>query len=190
MIALRFHQASVSSNNQLSFQCSYASLRAETFQAHSLLLASCATMKSCPPPAIATAVAMATGQDVQRLSHFAAQVSLLGKRDFLSGGSFFTLLVWINVKAVRQLVFVLGFFPFNSLKILMCSQNIRFKVALTKQYFFFLFRWLNAAKFSVILVRVMDSYTALHLMQTLWASRTSRRILSHDFSLLNLITIT
>ena len=88
MIALRFHQASVSSNNQLSFQCSYASLRAETFQAHSLLLASCATMKSCPPPAIATAVAMATGQDVQRLSHFAAQVSLLGKRDFPSGGSF------------------------------------------------------------------------------------------------------
>lgn len=49
------------------------------FQAHSLLLASCATMKSCPPPAIATAVAMATGQDVQRLSHFATQVSLLWK---------------------------------------------------------------------------------------------------------------
>lgn len=72
-------QASVSSNRQLSFQCSYASLRAEMFQAHSLLLASCATMKSCPPPAIATAVAMATGQDVQRLSHFATQVSLSGK---------------------------------------------------------------------------------------------------------------
>ena len=72
-------QASVSSNRQLSFQCSYASLRAEMFQAHSLLLASCATMKSCPPPAIATAVAMATGQDVQRLSHFASQVSLLEK---------------------------------------------------------------------------------------------------------------
>ena len=69
-------QASVSCNRQLSFQCSYASLRAEMFQAHSLLLASCATMKSCPPPAIATAVAMATGQDVQRLSHFASQVSL------------------------------------------------------------------------------------------------------------------
>ena len=49
------------------------------FQAHSLLLASCATMKSCPPPAIATAVAMATGQDVQRLSHFATQVSLSGQ---------------------------------------------------------------------------------------------------------------
>ena len=48
------------------------------FQAHSRLLASCATVKSCPPPAIATAVAMATGQDVQRLSHFAAQVSLIG----------------------------------------------------------------------------------------------------------------
>ena len=47
------------------------------FQAHSRLLASCATVKSCPPPAIATAVAMATGQDVQRLSHFAAQVSLI-----------------------------------------------------------------------------------------------------------------
>ncbi|RMX39854.1 hypothetical protein pdam_00013450 [Pocillopora damicornis] len=72
-------KASVSSNNQLSFQCSYASLRAETFQAHSLLLASCATMKSCPPPAIATAVAMATGQDVQRLSHFAAQMTECSK---------------------------------------------------------------------------------------------------------------
>ena len=47
------------------------------FQAHSRLLTSCATVKSCPPPAIATAVAMATGQDVQRLSHFAAQVSLI-----------------------------------------------------------------------------------------------------------------
>ena len=47
------------------------------FQAHSRLLASCATVKSCPPPAIATAVAMATGQDVQRLSHFAAQVSVI-----------------------------------------------------------------------------------------------------------------
>ena len=66
-----------SSNHQLSFQCTYASLRAEMFQAHSRLLASCATVKSCPPPAIATAVAMATGQDVQRLSHFAAQVSLI-----------------------------------------------------------------------------------------------------------------
>lgn len=43
-------------------------------QAHNLLLSSCATMKSCPPPAIARAVAMATGQDVQRLSHFMAQV--------------------------------------------------------------------------------------------------------------------
>ena len=47
------------------------------FQAHSRLLASCATVKSCPPPAIATAVAMAIGQDVQRLSHFTAQVSLI-----------------------------------------------------------------------------------------------------------------
>jgi len=72
-------KASVSSNHQLSFQCSYTSLRAEMFQAHSLLLASCATMKSCPPPAIATAVAMATGQDVQRLSHFATQMTECSK---------------------------------------------------------------------------------------------------------------
>lgn len=68
-----------SSNHQLSFQCTYASLRAEMFQAHSRLLASCATVKSCPPPAIATAVAMATGQDVQRLSHFAAQMTECSK---------------------------------------------------------------------------------------------------------------
>jgi len=72
-------KASVSSNHQLSFQCSYTSLRAEMFQAHSLLLASCATVKSCPPPAIATAVAMATGQDVQRLSHFATQMTECSK---------------------------------------------------------------------------------------------------------------
>jgi len=36
-------------------------------------------MKSCPPPAIATAVAMATGQDVQRLSHFASQMTECSK---------------------------------------------------------------------------------------------------------------
>ncbi|KAJ7390818.1 Integrator complex subunit 7 [Desmophyllum pertusum] len=36
-------------------------------------------MKSCPPPAIATAVAMATGQDVQRLSHFATQMTECSK---------------------------------------------------------------------------------------------------------------
>ncbi|KAL9954770.1 hypothetical protein ACROYT_G042345 [Oculina patagonica] len=81
-------KASVSSNRQLSFQCSYASLRAEMFQAHSLLLASCATMKSCPPPAIATAVAMATGQDVQRLSHFATQMTECSKKFRCLGESY------------------------------------------------------------------------------------------------------
>lgn len=64
-------------SNQLSFQISYAKLRADMLQAHSLLLAACASMKSCPPPAIATAVAMTTGQDVHNLSHFAKQVSKL-----------------------------------------------------------------------------------------------------------------
>lgn len=48
-------------------------------QAHNLLLSSCATIKSCPPPAIARAVAMATGQDVQRLSHFTSQVISLAQ---------------------------------------------------------------------------------------------------------------
>ncbi|XP_067029171.1 integrator complex subunit 7-like isoform X1 [Acropora muricata] len=72
-------KASVSSNHQFSFQCRYTSLRAEVLQAHNLLLSSCATIKSCPPPAIARAVAMATGQDVQRLSHFTAQMSECSK---------------------------------------------------------------------------------------------------------------
>ena len=96
-------QASVSSNRQLSFQCSYASLRAEMFQAHSLLLASCATMKSCPPPAIATAVAMATGQDVQRLSHFATQVSLSGKEGDVD--SFFLKLINNTKEIMTMTVF-------------------------------------------------------------------------------------
>ncbi|XP_068683543.1 integrator complex subunit 7-like isoform X2 [Montipora foliosa] len=72
-------KASVSSNHQFSFQCSYTSLRVQVLQAHSLLLASCATMKSCPPPAIARAVAMATGQDVQRLSRFTTQMAECSK---------------------------------------------------------------------------------------------------------------
>ncbi|KAK2560871.1 Integrator complex subunit 7 [Acropora cervicornis] len=72
-------KASVSSNHQFSFQCRYTSLRAEVLQAHNLLLSSCATIKSCPTPAIARAVAMATGQDVQRLSHFMAQMSECSK---------------------------------------------------------------------------------------------------------------
>jgi integrator complex subunit 7 len=76
-------QAAVTPSYQLSFQITYAKLRADMLQAHSLLLAACASMKSCPPPAIATAVAMTTGQDVHTLSHFAVQVlALFSPLDF------------------------------------------------------------------------------------------------------------
>ncbi|XP_020909303.1 integrator complex subunit 7 [Exaiptasia diaphana] len=68
-------KAAVTPSSQLTFQITYAKLRADLLQAHSLLFAACASMKSCPPPAIATAVAMTTGQDVHNLSHFATQIS-------------------------------------------------------------------------------------------------------------------
>ena len=60
--------------HQLTFERTYAKLRTDMLQTHNQLLAACASMKSCPPPAIATAVAMATGQGVHSLSHFASQV--------------------------------------------------------------------------------------------------------------------
>ncbi|XP_077996491.1 integrator complex subunit 7-like [Glandiceps talaboti] len=67
-------KAAVTPTYPLDFQCKYVKLRAEMLSLHSLLIVTCQTIKTCPPPAIAPAVAMATGQDLQKCGRLATQM--------------------------------------------------------------------------------------------------------------------
>ena len=66
-------KAAVTTDHPLYFQYKYARLRADMLRAYSQLLTCCSSLKLSPPPAIAMATSIATGQEVHHLSRMASQ---------------------------------------------------------------------------------------------------------------------
>nr|XP_014347762.1 PREDICTED: integrator complex subunit 7 [Latimeria chalumnae] len=60
--------------NPLSFQCDFVKLRIDTLQAFSQLICTCNSLKTSPPPAIATAIALTSGNDLQRCGRISVQM--------------------------------------------------------------------------------------------------------------------
>ncbi|KFO25435.1 Integrator complex subunit 7 [Fukomys damarensis] len=56
--------------NPLSFQCEFVKLRIDLLQAFSQLICTCNSLKTSPPPAIATTIAMTLGNDLQSLQEY------------------------------------------------------------------------------------------------------------------------
>ncbi|XP_019491002.1 PREDICTED: integrator complex subunit 7 [Hipposideros armiger] len=59
--------------NPLSFQCEFVKLRIDLLQAFSQLICTCNSLKTSPPPAIATTIAMTLGNDLQRCGRISNQ---------------------------------------------------------------------------------------------------------------------
>ncbi|NXA87836.1 INT7 protein, partial [Melanocharis versteri] len=59
--------------NPLSFQCGFVKLRIDLLQAFSQLICTCNSLKTSPPPAIATTIAMTSGNDLQRCGRISNQ---------------------------------------------------------------------------------------------------------------------
>ncbi|XP_055005598.1 integrator complex subunit 7 [Boleophthalmus pectinirostris] len=79
--ALRSYQKGIASLtaastplSPLSFQCDLMKLRMDTVQALSQLLCTCNSLKTSPPPAIATTVALTSGNELQRCGRISMQV--------------------------------------------------------------------------------------------------------------------
>eukprot|EP00795_Rhopilema_esculentum_P003271 gene3271-1602_t len=66
-------KASVTVDHALYFQYKFAKLRAEMLHAYSQLVICCCSLRTCPPPAIAMAASLATGQEVHQLSRLGTQ---------------------------------------------------------------------------------------------------------------------
>ncbi|XP_077194756.1 integrator complex subunit 7 isoform X2 [Paroedura picta] len=62
--------------NPLSFQCGFVKLRIDLLQAFSQLMCTCNSLKTSPPPAIATTIAMTSGSDLQRCGRISNQMKL------------------------------------------------------------------------------------------------------------------
>ncbi|KAL8185367.1 UNVERIFIED_CONTAM: Integrator complex subunit 7 [Gekko kuhli] len=62
--------------NPLSFQCGFVKLRIDLLQAFSQLICTCNSLKTSPPPAIATTIAMTSGSDLQRCGRISTQMKL------------------------------------------------------------------------------------------------------------------
>uniref|UniRef100_A0A8D0T3E9 Integrator complex subunit 7 n=1 Tax=Sus scrofa TaxID=9823 RepID=A0A8D0T3E9_PIG len=62
--------------NPLSFQCEFIKLRIDLLQAFSQLICTCNSLKTSPPPAIATTIAMTLGNDLQRCGRISNQMKL------------------------------------------------------------------------------------------------------------------
>ncbi|KAG8504419.1 Integrator complex subunit 7 [Galemys pyrenaicus] len=60
--------------NPLSFQCESVKLRIDVLQAFSQLICTCNSLKTSPPPAIATTIAMTLGSDLQRCGRISNQM--------------------------------------------------------------------------------------------------------------------
>ncbi|XP_030051928.1 integrator complex subunit 7 isoform X1 [Microcaecilia unicolor] len=60
--------------NPLSFQCEFVKLRIDLLQAFSQLICTCNSLKTSPPPAIATTIAMTSGSDLQRCGRISNQM--------------------------------------------------------------------------------------------------------------------
>ncbi|XP_053314662.1 integrator complex subunit 7 [Spea bombifrons] len=60
--------------NPLSFQCEFVKLRIDVLQAFSQLICTGNSLKTSPPPAIASTIAMASGNDLQRCGRISTQM--------------------------------------------------------------------------------------------------------------------
>ncbi|XP_068089036.1 integrator complex subunit 7 [Hyperolius riggenbachi] len=60
--------------NPLSFQCEFVKLRIDLLQAFFQLICTCNSLKTSPPPAIASAIAMTSGNDLQRCGRISTQM--------------------------------------------------------------------------------------------------------------------
>ncbi|XP_039914289.1 integrator complex subunit 7 [Hirundo rustica] len=60
--------------NPLSFQCGFVKLRIDLLQAFSQLICTCNSLKTSPPPAIATTIAMTSGNELQRCGRISNQM--------------------------------------------------------------------------------------------------------------------
>lgn len=69
-----FLQAASTPLSPLTFQCEFIKLRIDTLQALSQLICTCNSLKTSPPPAIATSIALTSGNDLQRCGRIAMQV--------------------------------------------------------------------------------------------------------------------
>lgn len=67
-------QAASTPLSPLTFQCEFIKLRIDTLQALSQLICTCNSLKTSPPPAIATTIALNSGNDLQRCGRIAVQV--------------------------------------------------------------------------------------------------------------------
>ncbi|XP_071833474.1 integrator complex subunit 7-like isoform X1 [Apostichopus japonicus] len=67
-------KAASTPNHPLQFQLSFIRLRCDWLQSCSSLVTSLVTSRTCPPPAIAPAMAVANGQELLKCGHLAAQM--------------------------------------------------------------------------------------------------------------------
>ncbi|XP_056150806.1 integrator complex subunit 7 [Lampris incognitus] len=81
--ALRSYQKGIASLtaastplSPLTFQCEFVKLRIDTLQALSQLICTCNSLKTSPPPAIATTVALTSGNELQRCGRISMQMKL------------------------------------------------------------------------------------------------------------------
>ncbi|XP_028296097.1 integrator complex subunit 7 [Gouania willdenowi] len=81
--ALRSYQKGIASLtaastplSPLTFQCQFIKLRIDTLQALSHLICTCNSLKTSPPPAIATTIALTSGNDLQRCGRIATQMKV------------------------------------------------------------------------------------------------------------------
>ncbi|XP_061741745.1 integrator complex subunit 7 isoform X2 [Nerophis ophidion] len=81
--ALRSYQKGIASLtaastplNPLTFQCDFIKLRIDTLQALSQLICTCNSLKTSPPPAIATSIALSSGNDLQRCGRISIQMKV------------------------------------------------------------------------------------------------------------------
>ncbi|RLW06890.1 hypothetical protein DV515_00004041 [Chloebia gouldiae] len=72
-IPITVFQAASTPLNPLSFQCGFVKLRIDLLQAFSQLICTCNSLKTSPPPAIATTIAMTSGNDLQRCGRISNQ---------------------------------------------------------------------------------------------------------------------
>ena len=70
-----FLQAASTPLSPLTFQCEFIKLRIDTLQALSQLICTCNSLKTSPPPAIATTIAITSGNDLQRCGRISVQVN-------------------------------------------------------------------------------------------------------------------
>ncbi|OWF54349.1 integrator complex subunit 7-like isoform X2 [Mizuhopecten yessoensis] len=68
-------KAAATPNSPLQFQCWYVRLRTELLQAHCQLVRNCNTFRTCPPPAISTALAMSRGREISRCGQILSQLN-------------------------------------------------------------------------------------------------------------------